>query len=166
MKFSFELKDFVEKESGADKTAVIGSDGSLSWLEFSRKVDGLCENFKRFDLAELKQPVIIYGHKSVHMLIAMYAMMKLQITYIPIDVIYPDERLQKVLEISKSQLIINTTEKTLPFDAVNEFKLNGIQAATLLKKTNEPFAKAPATKDPLIYIIFTSGSTGEPKGVQ
>jgi D-alanine--poly(phosphoribitol) ligase subunit 1 len=166
MKFSFDLKDFVEKESGADKMAVIGSDYSLSWLEFSQKVDALCDDFKHHDLTELKHPVIVYGHKSAHMLVAMYALIKLRITYIPIDVIYPTERLQKVLQISKSQLIINTTETELPFNPISEIRFTQNQPATLHKKGAGTFEKTTATRDPLIYIIFTSGSTGEPKGVQ
>jgi D-alanine--poly(phosphoribitol) ligase subunit 1 len=166
MKFSFDLKDFTEKESGADKPAVIGSDGTLTWLEFSQQVNALCEDFKRLGLTELKQPVIVYGHKRAQMLVAMYAMMKLRITYIPIDIIYPSERLQKVLEISKSQLIINTTDTSLPFETISEIKFSKNEPVTLNKKGNTAFEKAPAAADPLIYIIFTSGSTGEPKGVQ
>ena len=164
MKFSFEQKDFTACESGAEKLAVIGADYSLTWGEFRQKVDALCDEFEALGLTELKHPVIIYGHKSASMLVAMYAMMKLQITYIPIDVIYPQERLHKVLEISKSQLIINTTPDDLPFDcAMLKYQLN---QPSQLQIKNTVFEKAAPGIDPLIYIIFTSGSTGEPKGVQ
>jgi len=165
MKFSFDLKDFVEKESGADKPAVIGSDSSLTWHEFSERVDALCADFGRLELTGLSQPVIIYGHKRVEMLVAMYACMKLQITYIPIDVIYPQERLQKVLSISKSQLIINTTADKLPFENVAILHDLAKEKAQL-HNPGIIFEKAVPAADPLIYIIFTSGSTGEPKGVQ
>lgn len=166
MRFSFDLNDFTDKASGADKAAVIGSDQSLTWLQFSEQVDALCNDFRRLELTGLKHPVILYGHKSAHMVVAMYALMKMQITYIPIDVIYPMDRLGKVLQISGSELIINTTEIPLPFETISEIRLKHQQPVSFHKKAKQSFEKAPASADPLVYIIFTSGSTGEPKGVQ
>ena len=77
MRFCFTRKDFVEREVGANKLAVVGDDMTLTWAEFSNKVDKLCDSFSKQGLAGIKHPVAIYGHKSANMIVAIYAMMKL-----------------------------------------------------------------------------------------
>lgn len=164
MRFSFEKKDFVEQDITPSKLAVIGDDFELTWKEFEKKVNALCDEFVAKNLVDLKYPVVIYGHKSANMLVAMYAMMKLEIAYIPIDIIYPNDRLKKVLEISKCELIINTADSKLAIENVSQLILtkDNFTFGSELKN----FQKTSRTADPLIYTIFTSGSTGEPKGVQ
>ena len=73
--------------------------------------------------------------------------MSLGFPYIPIDTIYPKDRVDKIASIVKSAIKIDTIENKIDFNQSN------ISTSYLLS-------------DPIIYIIFTSGSTGEPKGVQ
>ena len=40
MKFSFESKQFIEKETRPNQLAVIGEDGELTWTQFEQKVEG------------------------------------------------------------------------------------------------------------------------------
>lgn len=164
MRFSFDKKDFVEQEITPNKLAVIGDDFELTWSEFEKKVNRLCDEFVSKNLTDLKYPVVIYGHKSANMLVAMYAMMKLEIAYIPIDIIYPVDRLKKVLEISNCELIINTSDSKLYFDNICNCILT--KDNFTLESELKNYQKNSRTSDPLIYTIFTSGSTGEPKGVQ
>ncbi|MCT4582114.1 MAG: AMP-binding protein [Flavobacteriales bacterium] len=164
MRFCFNKKEFVEKEIEADKLAVIGEDFSLTWRAFNARVDELITVLEQNECHQLGTPVIIYGHKSANMLVAIYALMKLKITYIPVDVIYPLERIEKIKTTVDSQLIINTTEETLAIDGINQISLLKTNIKTS-KLVNETLIKEEQS-DPVVYIIFTSGSTGEPKGVQ
>ncbi len=164
MKFCFDKKDFVEKDYLPNNYAVIGDDFELTWTEFSSKVEELCMEFKNKSIQDLKYPVVIYGHKSANMLVAMYAMMKLEIAYIPIDVIYPDERVAKVMSLSKCQFVINTTKEALSITGVTELFLKKDLFEYGQQEVN--YELSDKIQDPLVYIIFTSGSTGEPKGVQ
>ncbi|MFY9082579.1 AMP-binding protein, partial [Aliarcobacter butzleri] len=90
---------------------------------------------------------IIYGHKEVEFIVSMVACMSLGYPYIPIDTIYPKERVDKIFGIVKSSIIIDIIENKIDFDEKN-------------------LSTTYFLDDPIIYIIFTSGSTGEPKGVQ
>jgi D-alanine--poly(phosphoribitol) ligase subunit 1 len=164
MKFCFEKKTFIEQSIQADKLAVVGSDRSISWQEFETEVNELCEQFSSNGISNLKYPVIIYGHKKANMLVAIYALIKLKITYIPIDVIYPKDRIQKIITASGCQLILNTTEDHLKFDEVVEINLKKDQL--VFPSINFDIVKQSPSLDPIVYTIFTSGSTGEPKGVQ
>ena len=164
MRFCFEKRDFIECSISPEKLAVVGDDFELSWLEFSEKVDLLCAEFTERNMDQLQYPVIIYGHKSAYMMVAMYAMIKLKITYIPIDLIYPRNRIERIIDVSQCQVIINTSSEKLEFDNTTELLL-GNQTISYHQQL-ELHHIADQSTDPLIYIIFTSGSTGEPKGVQ
>ncbi len=164
MKFCFEQKTFIEETIGASKLAVIGDDFELTWSEFALKTDHLCTFFSESDLTKLKHPVIIYGHKSANMLVAMYAMMKMEIPYIPVDIIYPHERITKIASIAQTDVVINTTDTPLNLSdtveiTLSETQIKGEFQGSITKTEDKP-------SDPLVYIIFTSGSTGDPKGVQ
>lgn len=165
MRFSFEHYDFVDLDFDTDKLAVSGDDGALSWSEFREKVNALCQHFDQLALRNLEKPVIIYGHKSKEMLVAIYAMMKMRQAYIPIDVIYPRERLEKIIQISEAQLLLNTTSDELNLNTISEMRHTQDDTWKLHSHSTD-FGRANLHKDPLVYIIFTSGSTGEPKGVQ
>lgn len=147
MRFDFERLDFVNLDIEPNKLAIAGSDKNLTWSEFKYEVDILKGKLITLDLPP-GHPVIIYGHKEVKFIISIVACMSLGYPYIPVDTSYPDERLFKIKDISKSAIIINCTSDKIIF-----FKEN---IETSLHIPN----------DPIIYIIFTSGSTGEPKGVQ
>lgn len=164
MRFCFERKDFVDHAFGGLKNAVIGEDFTLTWEQFENRVNNLCESFEENGFLDAKYPVIIFGHKSANMIVAIYAMMKLEIPYIPIDIIYPEERISKIVQISKSEIIINTSELELNLKDVAEICLKNTKV--IIQKNTSIIKSEVKLLDPLVYIIFTSGSTGEPKGVQ
>jgi D-alanine--poly(phosphoribitol) ligase subunit 1 len=164
MKFCFVQKDFIDTNVDRYKIAVIGDDFELTWEQFEVRVNNLCDEFIRNSCERLKFPVIIYGHKSANMIVAIYAMMKLEMVYIPIDLIYPNDRISKIVEVSESQLIINTSTTVLGFENTSELILKDSEIS--FNKKLSVYKKAERVSDPLVYIIFTSGSTGEPKGVQ
>jgi D-alanine--poly(phosphoribitol) ligase subunit 1 len=164
MKFSFEHKDFVEQNVEPNKIAVIGDDRSITWKEFNAEVDAFCNYLIEKDYQKSAFPVIIYGHKQVEVIVSIYACIKLKIAYIPVDIVYPFQRIQAVKNIANVQLIINCTDQKLALEQTSEIlftanKFELIQKAEFSKSEGESI-------DPLVYLIFTSGSTGEPKGVQ
>ena len=146
MKFDLELLEFVECNIDPDKLAISGSDKDLSWSEFKEEVEKQKERLLSYHLPK-GHPIIIYGHKEANFIVSMVACMSLKMPYIPIDTIYPQERLNKIIHITKSALLIDLVE--------NNIKINQ-------EYTDTTYAR----DDQIIYIIFTSGSTGEPKGVQ
>ncbi|MNJ84371.1 D-alanine--poly(phosphoribitol) ligase subunit 1 [compost metagenome] len=164
MRFCFTTKEFVDCEKDTDKLAVVGDGAQLTWMEFAQKVDELVSYFEKQEWKNIKFPVILYGHKQVEMIVSIYALMKLEIPYIPADVIYPKERIESIKTISKSQLIINCSGENIDFKDVSI--LDFAEGEIKLVQENEMLFENQKEQDPLVYLIFTSGSTGEPKGVQ
>ena len=109
MKYDFNRQCFLEPEYEAEKAAVIGSDSAVSWKELSRQVDQLTQLFSELAIPK-GHPVMIYGHKESAFPVAMLACYHADITYIPIDVVYPQERIRKIAEATGSQVLICTSD--------------------------------------------------------
>ncbi len=165
MRFCFESKQFIELSIEENKSAIVASNRSLTWKEFHSEVQQFIAFFEENNFRNSAKPILLFGHKEAEMLIAMYACMCMNITYIPADVIYPKERIEKVTQIAEIEIIVNCTNIPLAFENITELTFTNTQ----LSKVNFPVnisKLAEPVSDPLIYILFTSGSTGEPKGVQ
>lgn len=100
-------------------------------------------------------PVILYDYKSINYVIAMLACIIANRTYIPVGLCTPFHRLKKIIDLTKSSLVL-TSKKTI-FD--------NCDCLTLSDLNNVTNCSAESLTNDIVYIIFTSGSTGEPKGV-
>jgi len=147
MKFDLAQLTFIETEQSRHKLAVAASDGNLTWGELEAEVDKLVCRLQSLQIPK-GHPIIIYGHKEKLFIVAMVACMCLKLPYVPIDTIFPLERLKKIRNILNSSVIIRCETGALETYSVKN-----------LVSYEREF-------DPIIYIMFTSGSTGKPKGVQ
>ena len=164
MKFSFEYKRFIDINEQPLKMAIIGENRSLTWLEFKDEVESFSSYLNENGYCNMKNPVMIYGHKRAEMIVAIYTCIALEIPYVPIDETYPSQRIQSIVEIASVELVINCSGKVFPIEDLTEIKLN--QKNISINNPRKPQKYEIAPIDPIVYIIFTSGSTGKPKGVQ
>jgi len=163
MKYNFKTKQFSEIEILSKKLSIAGSDKDIAWETLKLKTEQLASVFKEIGIPK-GHPIIIYGHKEYLFPLAILACIHSNTTYIPIDKIYPIERIKKIVEITGSQIIINCSNEVLDI----EFAVNIDSAFTPIFNFNPDYSNKiyENLDDPLQYIMFTSGSTGEPKGVQ
>jgi D-alanine--poly(phosphoribitol) ligase subunit 1 len=162
MKYNFHKNSFEDQELFPDKIAIAGSDKDISWKELEQQCTQLHNIFNTLQIPK-GHPIIIYGHKEAFFPAAMLACINADIPYIPIDKIYPIERVKKIAENTKAQILINCSEDTLAV----EFAVL-INASLEVMQNYAPDYQNKVygnSSDPLRYIMFTSGSTGEPKGV-
>ncbi|OPJ65254.1 D-alanine--poly(phosphoribitol) ligase subunit DltA [Clostridium oryzae] len=110
-----------------------------------------------------KSPIVVYGHKSVYMLICMLACVKSGRAYCPVDTSVPDSRTQSILNQMESPLALATEKLNCHFQRIVE--LNEIKEV-IESQTKAISSDKWVNGEDVFYIIFTSGSTGMPKGVQ
>ncbi|MFG0865548.1 non-ribosomal peptide synthase/polyketide synthase [Pseudomonas sp. FYR_7] len=102
--------------------------------------------------------------RSVDMIVAFYAVLKTGAAYVPVDIDYPCERVQWIIEDSAMRLLISQA-------SVSERLPSAEGVDTLLLESLAPVqaqVALPAVaidEDNLAYLIYTSGSLGKPKGV-
>lgn len=163
MKFNFFSNEFTELENQPHKLAISASDVDLNWHELKNKVEQLSELFNKIGIPK-GHPVLIYGHKEHFFPVSILACFTSGITYVPIDVIYPPQRIEKIIEQTGSQIAINCTLLPLPFSVPVSINSEFIVKENSLPKFENYIYHIK--NELLQYIMFTSGSTGEPKGVQ
>ncbi|MEI7613066.1 MAG: amino acid adenylation domain-containing protein [Betaproteobacteria bacterium] len=101
--------------------------------------------------------------RSFDLLTAILGVLKAGAAYVPFDVEYPAERLQRMARLSGIPLMLSTAAvgQRLPQGDFQTIDIQQIGEETNCTNPGLYLAETQAA-----YVLFTSGSTGEPKGVE
>lgn len=139
------LEEFLNyRLENTQGVALVNSKESCTWNDLQSRIKNFIERYSSLNKNN-NIPLVIYGHKEIDFVIAIYACLLHKIPFIPVDNIYPKSRLDYICDISKAKFIYHC------------------QGSQFEKVTDDSIELSE--KD-LAYIIFTSGTTGQPKGVQ
>ena len=111
--------------------------------------------------------IAIYLERSLDLPLAMLAVLKAGCAYVPLDPIYPDDRVQFIIDQAEARLLITQNELATAIPSYSGARI------VVDADSGNLFAAAPSIapqisrgSSDLAYIIYTSGSTGRPKGVE
>ena len=149
---------------------------SITYAELKRRSDALARWIANASQIPAKVPIVVYGHKSPLMLACFLACVKSGHAYVPIDVVYPRDRIASIIgQLGETTVFdtIGTIPEVLgavpdaPYFNVGELMdtVDGVGSGDSdpAAMPNDP---VPVGENDTFYILFTSGSTGTPKGVE
>ncbi|MGY3387746.1 amino acid adenylation domain-containing protein [Bradyrhizobium sp. USDA 3311] len=161
----------AQVQKAPDAVAVVCADERLSYGELNARANHLAHHLIALGVKP-DQPVAICLERSLAMVVGLLAILKAGGAYLPLDLVYPSERLRQVVEDAAPRLLLCDAAGRA---ALGPEVLTDVTAVDL-EMAMPTWAERPASDpDPrtlgltsrhLAYVIYTSGSTGTPKGVQ
>ena len=134
-----------------DNIALVFEDCVLTYKELNELANQLSQHLKiRYGVSQ-NDYVGIKLERSEKLLVAILAVLKTGAAYVPIDVNYPQERINFIEKDSDCKCLVDEGE----YKRFVEFK----------HQYNKENHLISAHSDRIAYIIYTSGTTGNPKGV-
>lgn len=151
---------------------------SITYSQLKTRSDALATWIAGCDDIPEGVPIVVYGHKSPFMLVSFLACVKSGHAYVPVDVVYPRDRVASIIEQLGSTVAIDTTGSSAailgdgalcPLFGLEIFEdsmADGTCPSDGSAPSESGASPAGVGFDDTFYILFTSGSTGTPKGVE
>lgn len=144
-----------------DKQALVFEGESLTYKELNESANHLA-HFLRQKGVTNNTIIGLLLEPSAEMIIAILAILKAGGTYLPIDPLYPQKRIEHILTDSMVKyILLEDDELCGKFSGRKIYNLRTIALEEESTANPENFTR----KEDGAYIIYTSGTTGVPKGV-
>jgi amino acid adenylation domain-containing protein/non-ribosomal peptide synthase protein (TIGR01720 family) len=152
-----------QAEKNPDSVAVVYKERQITYRELNDQANQLAHYLIKKGV-EPDVLIGIYMEHTIDLLIALLGVLKAGGAYLPIDPVYPKERITFMLEDAEAPFILTqqSLEKNLPLGKVESICLDGETKPWQAENARNP--QIDVKPDNLIYVIYTSGSTGKPKG--
>ncbi|WP_414584329.1 amino acid adenylation domain-containing protein [Scytonema sp. PCC 10023] len=161
------IHQFIEEqaERTPENVAVVFKKQQLTYRELNTRANQLAHHLQALGVGP-DVLVAICVERSWEMLVGILSILKAGGAYLPIDPMYPNQRLVYMLQDSQVSVVLTQERlvKKLPDIGAQVLCLDTLWDA-IAQESDENF-KSEATPENLAYLIYTSGSTGQPKGVQ
>ena len=149
------VEDQVRRTPAA--TAVVHGGDSLTYDELEARANRLAAGLRASGV-QPDDPVGVMLPRSLDMIVAVLGVLKAGGAYMPLDPSYPRERLRRMIEDARCDLVVGRGARLSDLTvAVLDLDVEHTAPATALARSGGD--------EQLAYVLFTSGSTGKPKGV-
>ncbi len=159
----------AQAERSPEAVAVSFGDQLLTYGELNRRANVVARLLCEQGVAP-EVTVGVLANRDINLLISLIAIFKTDGVYVPLDPLYPVERLRQVLSLSNTHVILASYDQVEKVEALLDNESSG-EAAVILNVDEllQPASQVEPVRprcEPsnLAYVIFTSGSTGTPKG--
>ena len=150
--------------SSPDKLAIMTTDTSFTYqqlfVEVVRWKELFCQHLQSQDR------VVVQLERTPRLLSVLLALQWLEITYIPVNLATPIERLRTIINDSQAHALLYDSSNHLDYAPLSCLTMNlAYIVRPLQNEVTAPTDVHLPKQKTLAYIIYTSGSTGTPKGV-
>ncbi|MFC5661604.1 amino acid adenylation domain-containing protein [Kitasatospora misakiensis] len=140
-----------------DAPAVRGADEVLGYAELDRRANALAHRLRAKGVGP-DRPVGLLVERSAALVVGMLGILKAGGAYLPLDPVYPDGRINALLDAAGAVAVVTTEDLC--------GRLTGDHPVVVpdgAERADPP--EVDVRPEHLCYLLFTSGSTGAPKGV-
>ena len=148
-------------EREPERIALVMGEQVLTYRELNEKANQLAKLLRARGIGP-ESMVSLLTERSAEMMIAILAIFKAGGAYLPIDPSHPKERIEYILQDSRSELLLVNHRFLGAVDFAD--RIIDLEAAEIYQGAADNL-ECVSHANHLAYVIYTSGSTGKPKGV-
>ncbi len=140
--------------------AVVYGDEKLTYSELNARANQLARILRKKGVGP-NSIVGIMVERSIEMIVGILGIIKASGGYLPINISYPKERVEYILEDSEVKLLL--LKGDMPSNIIYNGETIDLLNETIYTESNLDLENINCPHD-MAYIIYTSGTTGKPKG--
>ena len=153
-------------ERTPDAIALVIEEQQLTYRELNERANQLAHHLR--DLGVSAEVIVALAlERSIELVVALLAILKAGGAYLPLDPVWPPQRLVQILEDAAPAVVISTAGLEIPRDTDRHTSLLRLDDHSLAldgRPASNPLSREHHPRQ-LAYLTTTSGSTGRPKGV-
>jgi amino acid adenylation domain-containing protein len=161
------MQELFEAQAGREPhaIAIISGDCSVTYGDLDRRANRLAHYLRRLG-AGPERCIGICLERSADMVVGLLAILKAGAVYVPLDPLYPKERLSYMMEDSRMKILLSRSEllPRLPEYAEQVVCLDDARDLRAIEQLPDTALETRVDRENAAYVIYTSGSTGKPKG--
>lgn len=143
-----------------EKEAVVSVRRRMTYQELKDEALYICGKLQKEGAGKGKT-VAVLMEKGWEQVVAVYGILFAGAAYLPIDIHNPQERIEKILRDSGTEIILTQQGTENQMSWLKKWKTLPVCG----QKAGEVVQQVKNAPEDLAYVIYTSGTTGMPKGV-